>query len=493
MPATKSPLATGCRRITSALLAASLLAAGGCAQLPRMDPPPAVKGVEQFASSNSFAAPTAAWPGDGWWRAYADPQLDELIDEALRDSPDLALAQARLHAAMASVQGAGAARIPEVTGGAMLNEGKQSYNWLMPPQVLPQGWHDYGLAGMGMSWELDFWGKNRAALAAAVSEQRAAEVEVAQARLVLSTAVASEYAGLVHLYTLRDNAAETLALRAKTVALFRQRHDFGLETLASVRQVEARQAGADADLLSIDERIGLQRNAIAALLGAGPDRGLAIARPTARFAGSQGLPANLSLDLLGRRPDIVAARSRTEAAARRIDQAKAGFYPSVNLLGFVGLQSLGIANLTKSGSGVGSVGPAVSLPIFNTERLQGQLRGSRAEYDAAVATYDATLSNALHEVADATTSRKSLDGELADARAAVAAAAEAHEMVSKRYQGALANYLDVLTAEDTLISAQRSQAELETRALILDIALVRALGGGFSPDSLRTASRTPDT
>jgi NodT family efflux transporter outer membrane factor (OMF) lipoprotein len=493
MQATTNPLATGCQRFAGVLLAVSLVAAGGCAQLPHMDSPPAIRGVEQLGSSSSFAAPPAAWPGDGWWGSYADPQLDGLIEEALHDSPDLALARARLDAARATVQGAGATRLPEVTGGVLLNEAKQSYNYLIPRQALPQGWNDYGLATLNLSWELDFWGKNRAALAAALSEQRAAEVEVAEARLILSTAVASEYAGLVHLYTLRDNAAETLALRAKTVALFRKRHDFGLETLASVRQVEARQASADAELLGIDERIGLQKNAIAALLGTGPDRGLAIARPTARFAGSQGLPTNLSLELLGRRPDIVAARARTEAAARRIDQQKAGFYPSVNLMAFVGVQSLGINNLTKSGSDIGSVGPAVSLPIFNTERLKGQLRGARAEYDGAVAIYNAALSNALREVADVATSRRSLDGELADSRAAVAAAAEAHQIISARYQGALATYLDVLVAEDALISAQRAQAELETRALILDVALVRALGGGFSPDSLRAQAQTPTT
>jgi len=491
MEVMKSSNPTACRRLVSVLLTVSLLAIAGCAQLPRLDPSPAMKGVDQLGSANSFSAPPVAWPADGWWRTYGDPQLGALIEEALRDSADLEMAKARLHATAAAVQGAGATRMPEVTGNALLNEGKQSYNYLIPRQALPQGWNDYGLATLNLSWELDFWGKNRAALAAAVSEQRAAEVEVAQARLILSTAVASEYAGLVHLYTLRDNAAETLGLRTKTVALFRQRHDFGLETLASVRQVEARQASADGDLLGIDERIGLQRNAIAALLGAGPDRGLAIARPTARFAGSQGLPTNLSLELLGRRPDIVAARSRTEAAARRIDQQKAGFYPSVNLMAFVGVQSLGIANLTKSGSSIGSVGPAVSLPIFNTERLQGQLRGARAEYDASVATYNATLSNALREVADAATSRKFLDGELTDSRAAVAAAAEAHQMVSKRYQGALATYLDVLVAEDDLISAQRAQAELETRALILDVALVRALGGGFSSDGSGTQPGSP--
>jgi NodT family efflux transporter outer membrane factor (OMF) lipoprotein len=483
---------TRCALVVKVLIASSLLASAGCAQLPHMETPPAVKKIEQLDSSKSFAAPEAAWPGEGWWLAYGDAQLDALIEEALRGSPDLDLARARLHAAMARVQGAHATRIPEVTGTASFTEEKQSYNDLIPKTALPQGWNDYGLATVNVAWELDFWGKNRAALAAAVSEQRAAQVEVAQTRLILSTSVASAYAGLVHLYTLRDNAAETLAIRTKTVALFRQRHDFGLETLASVRQVEARQSAAQGDLLAIDERIGLQRNAIAALLGAGPDRGLAITRPTAQVSGSQGLPQNLALDLLGRRPDIIAARSRAEAAARRIDQAKAGFYPSVNLIGFAGLQSLGIDNLVKSGSGVGSIGPAISLPIFNTERLQGQLRGAHAEYEAAVATYNATLSEALREVADAATSRRSLDGELSAARASVAAAAEAHQIVSRRYDGALATYLDVLTAEDELITAQRAEAELESRALILDVALVRALGGGFSPRGLAVQSETPN-
>jgi NodT family efflux transporter outer membrane factor (OMF) lipoprotein len=494
MKTIKSPRLAGQRRRLNLLLAVSLALASGCAQIPRLDPPPAIKKVDELGSSKSFAAPLTAWPGNGWWRAYGDPQLDALIEEALHNAPDLDLAQARLKAAAAQVQGAGATRLPEVTASAEIAEAKQSYDFLVPRQALPQGWNGYGAATLNMSYELDFWGKNRAALGAAISEQRAAEVEIAQTRLILSTSVASAYAGLLHLYTLRDNAADTLALRMQTVALFRQRHQFGLETLSSVRQVEARQAAAKGDLLAIDERIGLQRNAIAALLGAGPDRGLEITRPKVAWAGSQGLPSNLSLDLLGRRPDIVAARLRTEAAAHRIDQRKAGFYPSVNLLAFAGFQSVGVANLLKSASQSGAAGPAISLPIFNTDRLQGEFKGARAEYDAAVATYNGTLSEALREVADEATSRKSLDEELAAARAAVAAAAEAHQIVSSRYEGALATYLDVLSAEDSLISARRSEAELETRALILDVALVRALGGGFTPpDSSSAPTHNPQT
>lgn len=467
------------RRIFSALLTAGLVMVGGCAQMPELGQAPALKPVEQLESAKSFTAPTIAWPGDHWWQAYGDPQLNELIEEALRDSPDLKRAQARLSLAGAAVQGAGAALMPEVSGNAAFSEGKQSYNYLIPRTALPQGWNDYGQATLNLSWELDFWGKNRSALAAATSDQQAAEAEVAQARLILSTSVASAYAELLHLFTVRRSAEAALLIRIQTVSLFRQRYTFGLENLASVRQVEAKQAAAKAELLAIDERIALQKNGIAALLGAGPDRGLLVTCPTARFASTVGLPPNLALELLGRRPDIMAARLRTEAAAKRIDQQKAGFYPSVNLLALAGVQSLSIDKLTRSGSDFGSIDPAISLPIFNTERLQGQLRGARAEYDAAVANYDGTLTNALHEVADAVTSRKALDGELAATRAAVDAATEAHHIISSRYQGKLASYLDVLSAEDALISAQRSLAEIETRALTLDVALVRSLGGGF--------------
>ena len=488
----KLPPHLGRRRLPSILLAASLVAAGGCAQIPDLGPAPTLKPVEQLESAKSFVAPAAAWPGDHWWQAYGDPQLNTLVEEALRDSPNLELAQARLRQAGAAVQGAGAALMPEVTANAVLTQDKLSYNYLTPRVATPNGWNDYGRATLNLSWELDFWGKNRAALAAATSEQQSVQAEVAQTRLILSTSVASAYAELLHLFTVRDSAEAALALRSTTVDLFRQRHEFGLENLASVRQVEARQAAAQAELLMIEERIALTRNGIAALLGTGPDRGLAISRPTARLPGADGLPTNLAMDLLGRRPDIVAARLRTEAAAKRIDQQKAGFYPSINLVAFAGYQALGIDNLNKSGSDMGSMGPAISLPIFNTERLQGQLRGAHAEYGVAVASYNGTLSNALREVADVVTSRKALKGELVSTRTAVAAAGEAHRIVNSRYKGQLATYLDVLTAEDQLISAQRSQADMETRALVLDIALVRALGGGFQgPKKLSSTTNTP--
>ena len=221
------------------------------------------------------------------------------------------------------------------------------------------------------------------------------------------------------------------------------------------------------------------RAVIAALLGAGPDRGLTIARPAAPAVREFGLPENLAADLLGRRPDIVAARLRAEAAGKRIDVARKSFYPNVNLAGFIGAQSLGLDLLTESGSDIGQAGLALSLPIFQGGRLSGAYRGARAEYDAAVADYDATLTQALKEVADAAVSERALAVRLGAARQALAKGEEAYRIARVRYEGGLDSYTSVLTAENAVILQRRAAADLDSRALTLDAALVRALGGGF--------------
>src|SRR6185436_15902211 len=142
-------------------------------------------------------------------------------------------------------------------------------------------------------------------------------------------------------------------------------------TQAAVERAHAGRAAAEAQLAAVDEAIGLTRNSLAALLGQGPDRGLAIARPEPGSIRAFGLPANLQADLIGRRPDLVAARLTAEAAGKRIKAAKADFYPNVNLTGLIGVQALGLDMLTKSGSTMGGIGPAITLPIFDSGRLQG--------------------------------------------------------------------------------------------------------------------------
>jgi outer membrane protein TolC len=153
--------------------------------------------------------------------------------EALAGSPNIAVAEARLRRAQAAAQIADAARRPQATASAAATQQKHSYNYVTPRELTPQGWDDYVSASLTFSWQLDFWGRNRAALAAATSETNAAQAEVAQARLILATAIASAYAELARQHAAHDTAVAALEVRTKTVALFRHRHENGLETLGS--------------------------------------------------------------------------------------------------------------------------------------------------------------------------------------------------------------------------------------------------------------------
>jgi NodT family efflux transporter outer membrane factor (OMF) lipoprotein len=454
-------------------------ALSACASLPGPAPSPAMRPPADFASTQSFAAPASEWPAAGWWKVYGDPQLDALIEEGLAGAPSVAVAEARMRRARASQDGARGALAPQVSANASANQQKQSYNYLSPPAMTPQGYNEYGRASLDFSWEIDFWGKNRAALAAATSEAVAAGADGAQARLALSSAIASGYAELARLHSALDTAVAARALRGKTAELFAKRFDNGLETRGSVRQADSRRASSEGDVLAIEEQIALQKNRLAALMGAGPDRGLAITRPTVSFTRAWALPANLSADLIGRRPDLVAAKLRAEAAAKRIHVGKAQFYPNVNLTAFIGVQSLGLDMLRENGSDIGAVGPAISLPIFSGGRLRAQLRGAEAEYAEAVASYEQALVQALQEVADAAVSQRALEPQLEKIDAAVEAAREAWRVQNDRYQGGLACYLDVLSAEDYLLANLRTQSDLRSRSMTLDVALNRALGGGY--------------
>lgn len=450
----------------------------GCASVPDLGPKPVPATAESFDSHASFADATGQWPVEGWWQGFGDAQLDTLIAEGLKGSPDVAIAAARVRAADAMAQQAGAALLPRVGAEASAGGVQQSENMGIPPNFVPDGIQDTGHIAATFSFDLDLWGRNRAALAAATSEAEAARVDEAQARLMLTTGIASAYADLAGYYHALDVANEAVRVRAASADLSGERARAGIENQASQRQAESRAASARADVVALEEATATTRNRIAALLGAGPDRGLSIARPQIVRPGL-GLPANAGIDLIGRRPDIVAARLRSEAAAKRIDVARADFYPNISLSALVGLQSLGLSNLFKSGSEYGNGGAAISLPIFEGGRLQGRYRGSRADYDTAVATYDRTLVGALRDVADIVASRAATTRQLAGRREALTAAAEASKLAGLRYRAGLSNQIVQLTAEDSMVALDRAVADLEARELSLDIALIRALGGGY--------------
>jgi NodT family efflux transporter outer membrane factor (OMF) lipoprotein len=463
--------------------AAGALALAACATPPGHEARPAVADIAGYQDQASFAAPAADWPSDRWWDGYGDPQLSGLVDEALKGSPTFARAEARLKLAAAQTLETRAATLPQVGASVQVTEAEQSRIEGFPPfiqQLLPKGYLDNGRLELDASYDLDLFGKNRAALAAAVSEEAAARADVAEARLTLSAAVAEAYADLMRLGAERQAAAESLRNRIETSRLAAERVANGLDTRAELKQAEAATPASQADVEALDEQILLARHRIAALLGEGPDRGLAIQLPTAETIRPFGLPADLRLHLIGRRPDIVAARLRAEAAGKRIDVARAQFFPDVSLTGYIGQQSLGLSQLFNPAAAIGSIGPTVSLPIFEGGRLRGQYRGARADYAAAVDAYDATLTQALQDVADAGASIQSAQKQAADRQAALTAGEEAYAVARERYQGGLSSYVSVLTAENAVIDERRAFADARTRVFSLDITLIRALGGGYA-------------
>jgi outer membrane protein TolC len=186
--------------------------------------------------------------------------------------------------------------------------------------------------------------------------------------------------------------------------------------------------------------------------------------------------------------DLEPARSRLDplacsglvgAPASRIKVAHADFFPAISISALYGVQSLGLASLFETDSLYGHAGPAISLPIFHGGEIQGRYRGARAAYDEAVANYDNTVVGAYQQVADAVTSQRYTAQQLADARTALVASQDAYDVARSRYTGGLSNYLDVLVVQDRLLQARLAVAELNADLRSLDIALIRALGGGF--------------
>ena len=422
----------------------------------------------------------AAWPEANWWTRYADPQLDTLIEEGLARSPNLRLAEARVRQAAAIVGRAEAADGFQLGVSEHTTRQRFSENGTTPKPVAGT-WKWVNEATVNGSIELDFWGRNRAAIEAAVGVSHAAEADAHAARLILVTSILRSYVRLQHAWLQRDIANAALEQRQHTLALIRQRVTARIDSEVDLKQAESLVPAARLDIARLDETIALIQAELGALAGQGPDRGLALARPALKESRTSLLPTNVPAELIGRRPDIVAQRWRVEASGHDIDNAKAQFYPNISLTGLIGLQSITFSNFDVGGSRIGAFGPAISLPIFDGGRRASNLAARDADYDVAVEQYNATVIDALRDVVSQLVSLRAVEQQRALGRDAVATADQAWQLAQQRYRGGVGNYLQVLTAQLQLLAAQRQITELDMRALDSDIALARALGGGVIP------------
>lgn len=476
----RAPARQPARRLGAfALSALAAAALAGCAAFGNSHTTQVMTEPAQMATAQTLPGEHGQWPSQDWVDQFGDPQLRALVDEAVQNSPNLQAALARVQASRAMADATRSALYPHIDFDASLTRQRFSETDLYEGTPRAGSWQNLSRMQVGLSYDLDFWGRNRAALEAALSDDRAAEAESQASRLLLTTAVARNYARLAALFAQRDVAERAIAQRGDLTELSRQRLSAGLDTQVETTQARGTVASARTDLQRIEEEIALARNQIAALLGKGPDRGLAIQRPTLLAQATPTLPDNLAIDLLGRRPDLVAARWRVEASSKDIDVARAEFLPNITLSAFAGLASLDPSNLLLGISRQFGFGPAVRLPIFEGGRLRANLKGKHAQYDLAVANYNQTLLDALRETADTVTSIRSVDQQIQTQREALELAEHAYALATTRYKAGLGTQLTVLNAESNVLQQRRLATDLQARRLDLQMALVKALGGGY--------------
>lgn len=471
-----------------ALLLAATLAA--CASTSGVEPSRAQ--LRDAASLGVTASVTqASEPASDprWWQAFGDPQLDRLVDQALADSPSLRLAAARLDRARAVLGLADAALLPQVNATAEATRQRYTARGQVPAP-LAGAIRETGLLQLGATWELDFFGKYQAALDAALGSARAAQADAGAARVLLAGNVVRAYLQLARAQAQLDVAGRTLAQREQALRLVNDRVSAGLDSRLELRQSEGAVPEARQQIEALREQEALARNALAALIGRpGQDPvdtpvALSAMRPLPQ-------PTAIPADLLGRRPDIAAARWRVEAARHDIDNARAQFYPNINLVAFAGLSSIGLGKLLDAGAQQWGIGPALRLPVFDAGRLRANLRGRNADLDAAVESYNGAVIDAVREVADQLAAGRGVARQQAEQRQAQEAAEAAYGLALQRYEAGLGNYLQVLSAESTVLAQRRLGVDLAVRALEAQAGLARALGGGWQDHEAVAAGQEP--
>lgn len=462
----------------AALVATAALAA--CADMSGIDPQanlrdPAALGLA--APTAATASQQAVLPTD-WWRGFGDTQLNTLVEKALRDNPSLKVAQARLARAQAVTEVADAALLPQVNGAVDLMRQRYTETGAVPAP-LAGSVRNTGTLQLNASWELDFFGKYRAALDAALGTVNAAEADAQAARVLLASQVTRSYIQLARLQAQLQVAERALAQREETLRLVRDRVSAGLDTRLEQYQSEGGLPEARQQIEALHEQLALARNTLGALIS-DPKVAQMLEIPPLVAIKNIVIPAEIPANLLGQRADIAAARWRVEAAGKDVVNAKTQFYPNINLVGFAGLSSIGLNRLIGADSLQWGVGPALRLPIFEGGRLRANLRGKTADLDAAIESYNASVLDAVHDVADQLASSRSIALQQVQQDQAQKAAENAYGIAMQRYKAGLGNYLNVLTAETNVLAQRRQAVDLSSRALDVQVGLARAVGGGYT-------------
>jgi multidrug efflux system outer membrane protein len=420
----------------------------------------------------------AGWPAAQWWRQYHDPQLDDLMDRATGQSPDLVLAQSRVNQAEQSARLAAAQLGLSVNGSAQVARQRLSDHGLIPSQFLGFSWYNQADLGAQLKYDFDWWGKKRATLEAALDQAHAAEAQRSAAALALQYAVADTYFGWQADQARLQLADQALPTQRQFSRIADLRVKQGVDLPDEAQKARAQLAAVQEMRVALEGSAKIRRVSLASLLGVSPEQ-LPDLQPRPLPRVDEGIPANAALDLIARRPDIAASRWQVEAALRQTDAARAEFFPDFSISAMAGLSSIDLGKLFTAGSRTFSLTPALHLPIFNGGALKANYGVSKAQLDAAIAQYDSTVLAAAREVATQALGAQQIAARRVIQRTRVDAQQQLLANAQARATQGVRDARESLVAKAQWLQQRDTAVQLQAQAVATDLALVKALGGGY--------------
>lgn len=411
-----------------------------------------------------------------WWTKFRDPQLNNLIEQAIADSPNLKIAQARLEVAKQAIGAADTANYPKLNLTGSYAPQRVSETGTYPPGVVPHTFEQTNL-GLNFKYDFDFWGKNHEALAAALTEAQASEADVMSARLILTTAVTQTYFQIQNDKTRLNLANQLLQQRQALLHLIQLRFQSGLASELDIQQAQADLENSKIGLQQLQQNLAIDQHQLAALLGKQPDTqiNMSTITPDTTYTLPHVLPANL----LAQRPDIMALRWRVESALHNINVAKAQFYPDINLAMSAGFETITFSKLFNRSSSIYTVTPGFNLPIFDANALRVNLGSQFAKYGTVVEQYNQQVITAMQQVADQVSILKSIQQQQRSQQLRSKAIQQAYVLTQLRYRNGLDDNLAVITAKTPYLLQRDQQLQINLQQQLAVIGLIKSLGGGY--------------
>lgn len=472
-------------------IAGAALLLAGCVHVPTDTSHATGPDFAKASLAPGITLPQDAWPAEHWWLVYKDPQLNQLIERALRDAPSLAVAQARVGTAQAALAGTRADEGARVDLASGANRQRYSANGFFPPPWGGNYFNDFSVAARA-SYDFDWWGRHRSLIAASLGEANAAEAEAAQARQTLAASVAQSYFRLQMLWARQDNVNALISVQRELIKDREARMVHGLVNQDAVESARLDLGTLTEQASRYDTQAAAEREALRALIGGDADALDELAHFQPQPA-ANALPQSLGIELLARRPDLQAARWRVEAQLGRIEATQAAFYPDINLMAGIGLDAVSLGKLFRFGSRTPIVGGTLTLPIFDAGRLKAQLGTARANRDLLLAEYNQAVLNAVRDVAVQGATLQGITRQEQAHSAAVEASRKLADNAQARMQRGLADRAAVLLAKQNMLRQRDTDLQLLDARLQSQVALAKALGGGYHADAAALADQTAPT